>query len=133
MTGLLEGKRLLVTGVLTEQSIAFSVARTAAEQGARSCSAGFGRSASLTRRIAKRLPGEPPVIELDVTSEDDLAALPSASGSTSTASTACCTPSASRPRAPSAAACSRPPGRTSASRCTCRPGPTPRSPGPACR
>jgi enoyl ACP reductase len=76
MTGLLEGKRVLVTGVLTEQSIAFSVARTAAEQGATVVLSGFGRSASLTRRIAKRLPGEPPVIELDVTSEDDLAALP---------------------------------------------------------
>ncbi len=76
MTGLLEGKRVLVTGVLTEQSIAFSVARTAAEQGASVVLSGFGRSASLTRRIARRLPGEPPVIELDVTSEEDLAALP---------------------------------------------------------
>ena len=76
MTGLLEGKRLLVTGVLTEQSIAFSVARTAAQQGADVVLSGFGRSASLTKRIAKRLPGEPPVVELDVTSEADLAALP---------------------------------------------------------
>ncbi|MDP9436816.1 MAG: enoyl-ACP reductase FabI [Actinomycetota bacterium] len=76
MTGLLEGKRLLVTGVLTEQSIAFSVARTASEQGATVVLSGFGRSLNLTRRIARRLPGEPPVIELDVTSEDDLAALP---------------------------------------------------------
>ncbi len=76
MSGLLEGKRLLVTGVLTEQSIAFSVARTAVEQGAQVVLTGFGRSGSLTRRIARRLPGEPPVVELDVTSEDDLAALP---------------------------------------------------------
>jgi enoyl ACP reductase len=76
VTGLLEGKRLLVTGVLTEQSIAFSVARTASEQGATVVLSGFGRSLNLTRRIARRLPGEPPVIELDVTSEDDLAALP---------------------------------------------------------
>lgn len=76
MTGLLDGKRLLVTGVLTEQSIAFSVARTAAEQGATVLLTGFGRSRSLTSRIARRLPGEPPVLELDVTSEDDLAALP---------------------------------------------------------
>jgi enoyl ACP reductase len=75
-TGLLAGRNILVTGVLTEQSIAFSVARTAAEQGATVVLTGFGRSLSLTRRIAKRLPGEPPVIELDVTSEDDLAALP---------------------------------------------------------
>ena len=62
MSGLLEGKRLLVTGVLTEQSIAFSVARTAAEQGATVVLSGFGRSASLTRRIARRLPGEPAVV-----------------------------------------------------------------------
>jgi enoyl-[acyl-carrier protein] reductase I len=73
---LLDGKRLLITGVLTEQSIAFSVARLAVEQGATVVLTGFGRSLSLTNRIARRLPGEPPVIELDVTSEDDLAALP---------------------------------------------------------
>jgi len=72
---LLEGKRLLITGVLTEQSIAFSVARLAAEQGATCVLTGFGRSLSLTRRIARRLPGEPPVVELDVTSEEDLALL----------------------------------------------------------
>ena len=72
---LLSGKRLLVTGVLTEQSIAFSVARLAAEQGADVVLTGFGRSLSLTRRIARRLPGAPPVVELDVTSEDDLALL----------------------------------------------------------
>jgi enoyl-[acyl-carrier protein] reductase I len=73
---LLEGKTLLVTGVLTDKSIAFTVARIAAEQGATVLLTGYGRTASLTTRIAKRLPGTPPVIELDVTSEDDLAALP---------------------------------------------------------
>jgi enoyl ACP reductase len=73
---LLEGKRLLITGVLTDQSIAFSVARLAAEQGATVVLTGFGRSLSLTTRIAKRLPGTPPVIELDVTSEEDLELLP---------------------------------------------------------
>jgi enoyl ACP reductase len=71
-TGLLAGKRLLVTGVLTEQSIAFSVARTAIEQGATVVLTGFGRGLSLTSRIARRLPGEPAVVELDVTSADDL-------------------------------------------------------------
>ena len=76
MTGLLQDKRLLVTGVLTEQSIAFSVARTAIEQGATVLLTGFGRTASLTGRIARRLPGEPPVLELDVTDEAHLAALP---------------------------------------------------------
>lgn len=73
---LLDGKRLLITGVLTEQSIAFSVARIATEQGATVVLSGFGRGLSLTRRIASRLPGSPPVIELDVTSEDDLDLLP---------------------------------------------------------
>jgi enoyl ACP reductase len=72
MTGLLAGKRLLATGVLTEQSIAFSVARTAMEQGADVVLTGFGRSRSLTTRIARRLPRKAPVVELDVTSEDDL-------------------------------------------------------------
>ena len=73
---LLEGKRLLITGVLTDKSIAFSVARIAAEQGATIVLTGVGRSLSLTTRIAKRLPGEPPVIPLDVTSEEDLELLP---------------------------------------------------------
>jgi enoyl-[acyl-carrier protein] reductase I len=72
---LLEGKRLLVTGVLTDSSIAYSVARLAAEQGATVVLTGFGRSLSLTNRIARRLPGPPPVIQLDVTSEDDLGQL----------------------------------------------------------
>ena len=76
MTGLLEGKRLLITGVLTEQSIAFSVARCATEQGATVVLSGFGRGMSLTTRIAKRLPGSPPVVELDVTSPEQLASLP---------------------------------------------------------
>jgi enoyl-[acyl-carrier protein] reductase I len=73
---LLEGKRLLITGVLTDKSIAFSVARIAAEQGATVVLTGVGRSLSLTTRIAKRLPNNPPVIELDVTSEEDLELLP---------------------------------------------------------
>ncbi len=55
MSGLLAGKRLLVTGVITDQSIAFSVARIAQEQGATVVLTGFGRL-SLVERIAKRLP-----------------------------------------------------------------------------
>ncbi len=73
---LLEGKRLLVTGVLTDRSIGYAVARLAAEQGATVVLSSFGRPMSLTRRVAKRLPGSPPVVELDVASADDLAALP---------------------------------------------------------
>ena len=75
MSGLLAGKRLLVTGVITDQSIAFSVARIAQEQGATVVLTGFGRL-SLVERFAKRLPVAPPVIELDVTNAEHLAALP---------------------------------------------------------
>ncbi len=73
--GILEGKRILVTGVLTDQSIAFHVARLAQEEGATVVLTSFGRALSLTRRSASRLPAEAPVVELDVTSSDDLAAL----------------------------------------------------------
>lgn len=75
MPGLLEGKRLLITGVLTDASIAFHAAREAQEQGAQVVLTGYGRL-SLVERIAKRLPQPPPVIELDVTNAEHLAALP---------------------------------------------------------
>jgi enoyl ACP reductase len=73
--GLLEGKRLLITGVITDSSIAFHAAKVAQEQGATVVLTGFGRM-SLVERIAKRLPKEAPVIELDVTNAEHLAALP---------------------------------------------------------
>ncbi|MEU7900706.1 enoyl-ACP reductase FabI [Nonomuraea sp. NPDC049152] len=69
--GILEGKRILVTGVLTDASIAFSVAKLAQEQGATVVLTGFGRL-SLVERIAKRLPQTPPVIELDVQNDEHL-------------------------------------------------------------
>lgn len=72
---LLDGKKVLVTGVLTEGSIAFHVARLAQEQGAQVVLSSFGRQARLTQAIAKRLPVEAPVVQLDVTDADDLAAL----------------------------------------------------------
>jgi enoyl ACP reductase len=64
--GILDGKRILVTGVLTDSSIAFHVARVAQQEGATVVLTGFGRL-SLVERIAKRLPEPPPVLELDVT------------------------------------------------------------------
>lgn len=73
--GILDGKRILVTGVLTDQSIAFHVARLAQEQGATVVLTGFGRALALTKRTSGRLPSAAPVIELDVTSADDLAQL----------------------------------------------------------
>ncbi len=75
-TGLLSGKRLLITGVLTEASIAFDAARLAQQEGAQVVLSSYGRVRRLTERIAARLPQLPPVIELDVTNPDDLSALP---------------------------------------------------------
>ncbi|MGI8686360.1 MAG: enoyl-ACP reductase FabI [Acidimicrobiales bacterium] len=72
---LLEGKRLLVTGVLTEASIAFSVARVAQEQGAELVLTSFGRPMKLTERAARRLPRPPDVLELDVTDPAHLSRL----------------------------------------------------------
>jgi len=73
---LLKGKNILVTGVLTEASIAFHIARLAQEEGATVVLSSFGRAMSITQRIANRLPEPAPVIQLDVTNEEDLAALP---------------------------------------------------------
>jgi enoyl-[acyl-carrier protein] reductase I len=75
VTGLLDGKRLLVTGVLTDASIGYATAKLAQEEGADIVLTGYGRL-SLVERVAARLPKPPPVIELDVTSEEQLARLP---------------------------------------------------------
>ena len=72
---LLEGKRVLITGVLTDTSIAFSVARCAQEQGAEIVLTSFGRAMNLTKRVARRLPTEPDVLELDVTDPEHVRAL----------------------------------------------------------
>ncbi|MBM7078254.1 MULTISPECIES: enoyl-ACP reductase FabI [Micromonospora] len=74
MSGLLAGKRLLVTGVITDASIAFSVAKLAQDNGAQVVLTGYGRL-SLVERIARRLPQPAPIIELDVTSPEQLAGL----------------------------------------------------------
>jgi len=63
---LLEGKKLLITGVLTDDSIAFAVARVALDAGAEILLTGVGRGMSLTQRVAKRLPTTPDVLEMDV-------------------------------------------------------------------
>jgi meromycolic acid enoyl-[acyl-carrier-protein] reductase len=72
---MLDGKRLLITGVLTRKSIAFAVAREAQLAGAEVVLTGFGRTRRMTERSAGRLPKPPDVLELDVNSEDNLAAL----------------------------------------------------------
>ncbi|GEN79149.1 enoyl-ACP reductase FabI [Actinotalea fermentans] len=73
--GLLEGKKLLVTGVLVDTSIAFHVARLAQQEGAEVVLTAPGRQTRLTSVVARRLPTPAPVVELDVTSADDLTAL----------------------------------------------------------
>ncbi|MGH4012786.1 MAG: enoyl-ACP reductase FabI [Pseudonocardiaceae bacterium] len=74
MTGLLEKKRLLITGVITDASIAFHVARVAQEQGAQVVLTGYGRL-RLVERIAQRLPEPAPVLELDVQDQGQLDSL----------------------------------------------------------
>ena len=70
--GILQGKNILVTGVLTDGSIAFHIAKIAQEEGANVLLTGFGRALSLTTRIAGRLPQPAPIIELDVTNQEHL-------------------------------------------------------------
>lgn len=72
---LLDGKTLLITGVLMDSSIAFHVAKQAQEQGAKVILTSFGRTMRITQTIAKRLPETPPVIELDVSDHDHLDSL----------------------------------------------------------
>ena len=71
MAGLLEGKRILVSGIITDASIAFHIARVAQEQGAQLVLTGFDRL-RLIQRIADRLPEKAPLIELDVQNEKHL-------------------------------------------------------------
>jgi enoyl-[acyl-carrier protein] reductase I len=68
----LEGKRLLITGVITQRSIAFAVAERAQRQGAEILLTGFGRGRRLTERAAKRLDVTPDILELDVNEPADL-------------------------------------------------------------
>ncbi|GAA2666100.1 enoyl-ACP reductase FabI [Streptomyces aculeolatus] len=72
MSGILEGKRVLITGVLLESSIAFHAAKLAQEQGAEIILTAFPRP-TLTERIAKKLPRPTKVVELDVTDDEHLA------------------------------------------------------------
>jgi enoyl-[acyl-carrier protein] reductase I len=72
--GLLEGKHILVTGVLTDASLAFAVARSAQREGATVVLSGAGRGLSLTRRTARKLPDEADVLEIDVAEPAQLSA-----------------------------------------------------------
>lgn len=73
MSGILDGKTVLVTGIITDASIAFHAAAMAQEQGAKVIITGIPERLRLIDRIARRLPQEvPPAIGLDITSEEDL-------------------------------------------------------------
>jgi meromycolic acid enoyl-[acyl-carrier-protein] reductase len=72
---LVDGKRLLITGVLTPGSIAYAVAKEALDNGAEVVLTGFGRARSLTEKTARRLPGEVDVLELDATKPEDVEAV----------------------------------------------------------
>jgi enoyl ACP reductase len=79
---LLEGKRLLITGVLTQKSIAFAAAKLAQEQGAQIVLSGFGKGMALTEMSARRLPETPEILELDVTKEEDISKVAEQLGAT---------------------------------------------------
>src|ERR671923_309355 len=72
---MLDGKRLLITGVLTKGSIAYSVAERAQQSGAEIVLTGFGRTRRMTERAAKGLPSPPDILELDVNRPEDFEAL----------------------------------------------------------
>ncbi|MFN2451562.1 MAG: enoyl-ACP reductase FabI [Candidatus Dormibacteria bacterium] len=71
-TGVLAGHRILVTGVLTPRSIAYGIAEACAAAGAELVLTSFGRAMSLTERSARRLPGGPPVLEMDITKPEQV-------------------------------------------------------------
>ncbi len=73
--GLLEDKRILITGVLTDASLAFGVARRALDEGAEIVLTGAGRALRLTERTARKLPAPVEVLELDVTCADHVDAV----------------------------------------------------------
>ena len=70
--GILEGKNILVTGVLTEGSIAFDVARLCQQEGATVVLTGMGRTLKVTQAMGRRLPTEALAVELDVTNPEQL-------------------------------------------------------------
>ena len=78
---ILEGKRLLITGLMTKESIAYAVAELAQQQGAEVVLTSFGRASSMTERAAGGLPTKPDVLELDVNKPEDVAAVAEELGS----------------------------------------------------
>ena len=96
--GVLDGKKILITGVLTDASIAFGIAKLAQEEGAEIILTGAGRGLRLTQRTARKLPTEPTVYEFDVTDPDHVPAFGRRSTSSGAPSTVRCMRSASPPK-----------------------------------
>lgn len=69
---LLEGKKLLITGILTDGSIAWHAARIAQEEGAEIVATGFGRGIRITERSLQRLPEPCDLLELDINDPDQV-------------------------------------------------------------
>jgi enoyl-[acyl-carrier protein] reductase I len=72
---LLQGKKLLITGVLTRESIAYAAAQAAQREGAEIVLTSFGRAMSITERLAKRLEPAADVLELDANNEEHIRAV----------------------------------------------------------
>ena len=125
---LLDGKKLLITGVLTDDSIAFAVARVAQEAGAEILLTNFGKGVRITEKVARRLPTTPDVMQMDVNNADDVAPSPKRSRAGGAAWTARCTRSASCRRTHSAGTSSAPRGRAWRSASKLRPTRSRRSP-----
>src|SRR2546421_509274 len=75
MPGILEGKKILVTGVLTPASIAFAIAQEAQNEGADIILTSFGRVMSLTEKSARRMKPIPEILEMDVNKQEQIDAL----------------------------------------------------------
>src|SRR3989441_11732994 len=72
MPGILEGKKILVTGVLTPASIAFAIAQEAQNEGADIILTSFGRVMSLTEKSARRMNPTPDILEMDVNKQEQI-------------------------------------------------------------
>ena len=69
---ILKDKKILITGILTDKSIAYATAQVAIENGAEVVATGFGKGLRITERIVKRLPGDIQVYEMDIQNEEQV-------------------------------------------------------------
>ena len=131
--GLLDGKKIVITGVLTDASLAYGVARIALEQGAEIVLTGAGRALSLTERTARKLGDGLDVFEFDVTVPDHVGKVRHDVAAKWGHVDGVLHSIGFAPRRASATTSSAPRGRTSPSPCTSRPTRSRRSPTPSCR